>query len=183
MVLTPTQFTAYKAVLDLRTQICKAARQILDEADIAATGPGEGTNKVPRYYSAVDFDRGAATGLTAPIPIDVGAGAWRTSMYCQWEGVLTILFSVPFETDEKTGDAYITETHARTLDELEASALVLFTEEFFPFTAALLPNLDIQQILPIEPDERPEEMREVNVTRVRFRLRVQMRQSGWPDVA
>jgi hypothetical protein len=151
------------------------ARQILADGSITATGPGEGTAKVPRYYCAVDYERGAATGATAPIPLNVGAGAYRTSLYCQWDGILTILFSTPYETDEKTGSAYITEEHASTLDELEAAALVLFTEEFFPFTAALLPNLDVQKLMPIEADDRPEELRECNVRRVRFQLRCQVR--------
>lgn len=180
MTLTAAQYAAFKALLDFRSQFVKAARQILDDGGIAATGPGEGTLNIPRYHSTVDFERGPATGSTAPIPLDLGAGPWRTPFHNEWEGTLTVLFSVPYETDEKTGAAYLTETHARTLDELDASALVLFAEGLFPFTAALLPNLDVLQILPIEPDERPEEQREVNTARTRFRVRFAIRQSAWP---
>lgn len=180
MPLSPTQAAACKVVLDFRTQIVKAGRQILDAAGVTATGPGEGTTKVPRYFSTLDFERGAATGATHTMPLDVGAGPYRTPVYCEYEGILTVLFSVPYETDEKTGSAYLTEDHARTLDELDATALLAFSEGLFPFTSALLPNLDVLQILPIEPDERPEEMREVNVSRVRFRLRFVIRQSAWP---
>lgn len=184
MPLTSTQLAAYAALFDFRTQIVKAARQILDAGGITAIGPGEGDQKLPRYVTVVDFQRGAFDPASQSRLIqDLGAGARRSSMYCRFTGTLTIMNSVPYETDEKEEDAYLTEDHARTLDELVAKELALFMEPLQPFTAALLPNLDIASILPIEPDERPVSEREVNVAFNRFLLGCAIRPGAWPDVA
>jgi hypothetical protein len=56
-------------------------------------------------------------------------------------------------------------------------------EHLEPFTPALLPHLDVQELLPIEPDERPEEAREVNTARVRWRVKFEIRSTAWPVVA
>lgn len=72
--MTSAQIAAYAEVFDFRTQFVKASRQILDAGGITAQGPGEGNQKIPRYYTSVDFQRGAATGIKAPIPQDIGAG-------------------------------------------------------------------------------------------------------------
>lgn len=103
-------------------------------------------------------------------------------MYAQYEGTLIVANSVGYETDEKTGTAYLTEDHVRTIDELTSTEMALFMEPLQPFTAALLPALDVQMLMPIEPDERPESEREVNVAFCRWRVRFQIRQAGWPTL-
>lgn len=181
--LSTTQLAAYATLFDFRTQFVKAARQILDAGGITAQGPGEGNQQVPRYYSSVDFQAGPATGLKATVYQDFGAGSFRQGMYAQFEGVLSVMNTVGYETEAKTGAAYLTEDHVRTIDELTSKELALFMEPLQPFTAALLPNLDVQMILPIEPDERPEQEREVNVAFRRWRVRFQIRQSAWPTIS
>lgn len=182
--MTSTQLAAYAALFDFRTQIVKAARQILSAGGIEAIGPGEGQQKLPRYFVAVDFVRGAFDPtIKQRLVQDLGAGARRSSMYCAFTGTLMIENSVPFETEEKSGSAYLTEDHARTLDELVSQQLALFMEPLQPFTAALLPNLDIQQIVPIEPDDRPVSEREVNIAYNRWLIRATIRPGAWPDVA
>lgn len=181
--LTSTQLAAYAALFDFRTQLVKAARQILDAGGITAQGPGEGNQQVPRYYTSVDFQVGGATGAIAPIYQDLGAGTWRNKMYAQYEGILSVMNTVGYETEQKSGNAYLTEDHVRTIDELTSQEMALFMEPLQPFSAAFLPNLDIQQIMPIEPDERPEQDREVNVAFRRWRLKFSIRQAAWPTVA
>lgn len=176
--LTATRRAAYATLFDFRTQIVKAARQILSAGGIAATGPGEGVAKVPRYYTSVDFQVGAATGRKSPVAL----GDYRYMEYSHFTGNLAILNTVPAETEEKSGTSYLTEDHARTLDELVATEHVLFMEHIEPFTAAFLPLLDVQQILPLEPDERQMADREVNAAFLRRRLVFQIRQSAWPVV-
>lgn len=184
MPLTTTQVAAYAAVLDLRTQIVKAARQILAAGGITAIGPGEGNPQLPRSFSTVDFARGGFDPTRkSPLPLNLGGGAYRSSMYSHFTGVLSVANYVPYETDEKGGGAYITETHARELDELCAKELVLFMEPLQPFTAALLPNLDIFAIVPIDPDDRPLTEREVNLAFVRWQITGAIRPTAWPNVA
>lgn len=183
MTLTATQLAAYAALFDFRTQFVKASRQILDAGGITAEGPGEGNQKVPRYYTSVDFQIGSATGLKAPLYHDLGAGNWRNGMYAQYEGTLSIMNTVGYETDAKSGTAYLTEDHVRTIDQLTSQEMALFMEPLQPFTAALLPLLDVQLLQPIEPDERPEADREVNVAFRRWRVRFSIRQAAWPTGA
>ena len=176
--LTPTRRAAYATLFDFRTQLVKAARQILSAGGIEATGPGEGVAKIPRYYTSVDFQLGAATGRKSPVTL----GDYRFLEYSQFTGTLAILNTVPAETEEKSGTAYLTEDHARALDELAATEHTLFMEHLEPFTAAFLPLLDVQQILPLEPDERQMADREVNAAFLRRRLTFQIRQTAWPVV-
>lgn len=176
-VLTPERLAAYAIRFDFRTQFVKAARQILAAGGIEATGPGEGTEQVPRYTTTVDFQRGAATGRKSPVIL----GDRRYYEYSQFYGTLAIMNTVPMETDEKTGDQYLTEDHCRTLDELVAKEHALFMEHLEPFTSALLPYLDVQEIIPIEPDERPIEEREVNAAFYRARIKFEIRSDGWPS--
>ena len=176
--LTPTRRAAYAALFDFRTQLVKAARQILSAGGITATGPGEGVALVPRYYTTVDFAVGAATGRKTPVAL----GDYRYSEYSQFYGTLSIFNTVPVETEEKTGTAYLTEDHARTLDLLTATEHALFMEHLEPFTAALLPWLDVQEIVPIEPDERQVSDREVNAAYVRRRIKFEIRRTAWPTV-
>ena len=180
--LTSTQLSAYATLFDFRTQFVKAARQILDAGGITAEGPGEGNQRVPRYYSSIDFAAGASTGIKAPIYQDLGGGNFRSGMYAQFEGILSVMNTVGYETEAKTGIAYLTEDHVRTIDELTSKEMALFMECLQPFTASLLPNLDVQMVMPIDPDERPEQDREVNVAFRRWRVRFQIRQSAWPTV-
>ena len=177
--LTPTRLAAYATLFDFRTQFVKAARQILDAGGITALGPGEGDQQQPRNFSAVDFQRGAATGRKTRVAL----GGGRYEEYSQFTGTLVVLFTVPYETEQKTGIAYLTEDHVRELDRLTTTAHALFMEHLEPFTPALLPNLDVQELLPIEPDERPEEAREVNTARVRWRVKFEIRSTAWPTVA
>lgn len=175
--LTATRRAAYAELFDFRTQVVRAARQILAAGGIEAVGPGEGVAKVPRYFISVDFARGGALGRKQPIPLSAG----RAFEYSSFAGILTVMVTVPMETDEKDGTAYLTETHARTLDETTAIAHTLFMEHLEPFTAVLLPKLDVQELVPIDPDERPESEPEINTVRLRWRLRFDIRPSAWPS--
>jgi hypothetical protein len=181
MSLSPSQLSAHAALFDFRSQIVKAALQILSAGGITAYGPGQGVQEVGRYFVSVDFQRAGFTdNVKSPLALDLGAGAGRSRMYCEFTGTLSIMNSVPYETDEKTSAAYLLEDHVRTLDELTSTELALFMEPLQPFTAALLPNLDIMQLLPIEPDERPPSEREVNVAFTRWFIRASIRPSAWP---
>ena len=179
MALTPTQLAAYATVFDFRTQFVKAARQILAAGSIVAAGPGDGDNKIPRYFTSVDFQRGAATGRKGPVAL----GDWRYYEYSQFFGVLSVLNTVPFETDPKTGDTYLTEDHARELDRLTSVEHALFMEHQEPFTSTLLPFLDVQELIPIEPDERPVADREINAAFARWRIKFEIRPTAWPTLA
>jgi hypothetical protein len=177
-VLTPTRRAAYAALFDFRTQFVKAARQILTAGGLASVGPGEGVQKIPRYYTTVDFARGAATGRKTFVAL----GDRRSTEYSQYFGTLSILNTVPMETDEKSGTQYLTEDHARALDELVATEHALFMEHLEPFAAPLLPLLDVQELIPIEPDERPLADREVNAAFSRWRVKFEIRPAAWPAV-
>lgn len=175
--LTPDRLTAYAARFDFRTQFVKAARQILTAHGIEAAGPGDGLLKIPRYFTSVDFTRGPATGRKGPVAL----GGRRYSEYNQFLGTLAIFNTVEVETEEKTGLAYVTETHARVLDELCAKEHAIFMEHLEPFTAALLPWLDVQELMPIEPDERPANDRELNGAFTRWRIKFEIRYDAWPS--
>lgn len=175
-VLTPERLAEYAKRFDFRTQVVKAARQILTAGGVPAIGPGEGVQKVPRYYTSVDYQRGAATGNKSPVAL----GDRRYSEYSEYFGVMTVINEIPVETIEKTAGGYLTEDHVRTLDELCAKEQTLFMEHLEPFTG-LLPYLDVLQILPIEPDERPVQDRETNRAYMRWRVRLSIRYEGWPS--
>lgn len=182
--LTPTRLAAYAALFDFRTQFVKAARQILAAGGITAVGPGEGVQQVPRYYTTVDFSRGAATGRKSPVAL----GDFRFSEYGQFTGTLSIMNTVPIQTDEKSGTAYLTETHADALGRLVAQEHTLFMEHLEPFSALdeagakFLPLLDVQELIPMEPDERPEQDREINLAFARWRVKFEIRRTAWPTV-
>jgi hypothetical protein len=182
--LTATRRSAYATLFDFRTQFVKAARQILSNGGITAVGPGEGVAKTPRYNTSVDFSIGAATGRKTPVFL----GEFRYSEYSQFLGTLSIMNAVPYETEEKTGNAYLTENHVRLLDELTSTEHALFMEHLEPFAgldgdgALLLPNLDVQELIPMEPDERPAQDREINLAFKRWRVKFEIRRSAWPTV-
>jgi hypothetical protein len=157
-------------------------RQILTAYSIGVKQPGEGTQQLARAYNSCDFAVGAATGTSVPLVQNFGAGAGRHSAYAQFEGVLTLLCTVPYEQEPTSGATFISADHARDLDETVAELYAIFMEAIEPFKSSgdFLPYYDIQQILPIEPDERPVHDREVNVAFVRFRIRFQIRQTAWP---
>jgi hypothetical protein len=171
-VLTPERLAEYAKRFDFRTQFVKAARQILADFGVEAVGPGEGVRNVPRYYTTVDFQRGAAVP-TRKTPVILGDRRYRE--YSQFLGVLSIFNTVPMEEDEKTGGQYLSEDHARTLDELCAKEHAIFMEHLEPFTAELLPYIDVQELILIEPDERPINEREVNAAFMRWRVKFEMR--------
>lgn len=174
--LTATRRAAYAELFDFRTQIVRAARQILEAGGIVAAGPGDGVQRITRYFTAVDFQRGSALGQKSPIPLS----NYRALEYSAFTGVLSFVVTVPVETEAKSDDAYLTEAHVRTLDQVTATAHTLFMEHLEPFTAALLPTLDVREIFPLDPDERPEAEREINVSRLRWRLNFSIRPSAWP---
>lgn len=181
--LSSLQLAAYAKVYDFRSNFNKAVRQILTAYSLTTQQPGEGIQQIARTYNSCDFAVGAATGATAPLAQNLGAGVGRHSAYAQFEGTLTLLCSVPYEQEAQTGAYLITADHARDLDETVAQLYAIFMEALEPFKSSgdFLPYYDIQQILPIEPDERPVHDREVNVAYVRFRIRFQIRQSAWPS--
>lgn len=174
--LTPERRAEYAKIFDFRTQFVKAARQILAGAGITALGPGEGKPKISRTETTVDFLRGAATGRQTIVSL----GGSRYREYSQFYGVLSIMNTSPYITDGKTDNAYITEDHVRALEELTSNEHALFMEHLEPFSAELLPNLDVQEILPIEPDERPAPDREVNASYMRWRVKFEIRNTAWP---
>lgn len=173
--LTLARAEAYSLMFDFRTPIVKAARQILTNYGIDAVGPGEGTQKVPRYFTSIDFVRGAATGRKGPVKL----GDRRYMEYCEFFGTLAIFNTVPMETDEKTKTQYLSEDHARELDRLTSLEDAIFMEH----VDALSPLLSLHEItslMPIEPDERPENEREVNMAFRRWRAKVNIRYEAWP---
>lgn len=180
--LSSLQLASYAKIYDFRSNFNKAVRQVLTAYGVTVQQPGEGDQQIARTYNSCDFAVGAATGATAPLVQDLGAGTLRHSAYAQFEGVLTLLCTVPYEQDPKTGSYLISADHARDLDLTVSQLYAIFMEALEPFKSSgdFLPYYDIQQILPIEPDERPVHEREVNVATVRFRIRFQIRQSAWP---
>ena len=52
-----------------------------------------------------------------------------------------------------------------------------------PFTSTLLPFLDVQELIPIEPDERPVADREINAAFARWRIKFEIRPTAWPTLA
>lgn len=176
-VLTPERAAAYAIVFDFRTAVVKAARQALAAYEIEAVGPGEGVKKTPRYYTSCDFQRGAATGRKAPVPI----GGRRYMEYCEYYGTFSIFNTVPMETEEKSGTAYLTEEHARELERLTSLEDAIFMEHV-DLLSPLLPLHEVTECMPIEPDERPVAEREVNAAFRRWRLKINIRYSAWPSV-
>lgn len=175
--LTPELLASYKALWDFRTQFVRAARQILEAGGIQANSPGDNVQQIPRYQTSIDFRRSGATGGMAP----VRPGGWRYHEYAQYEGTLIVQNTVPYQTDAETGITFVEEDHLRKLDELQAIEHTLFMEHLEPFTAALLPKLDVQKIIPIDPDERPEAEREINTAMMRWRIVFQIRAEAWPE--
>ncbi len=174
--LTTTRVEAYARVFDLRSAVVKAARQLLTAHGIVPLMPGDGVAKVGRYATSIDFQKGAATGRKLPVAL----GDRRYYEYAEWFGILSILNTVPIETEERDAEAALTEDHLRTLDSLCAREDAIFMEHVEPFTAALLPLHDVLEILPIEPDDRPVAEREINAAMRRWRLRICVRSSAWP---
>ncbi|MBC7367569.1 MAG: hypothetical protein H7343_12310 [Undibacterium sp.] len=176
--LTPTQLAAYAKLFDYRTQFVQAARQILSAGGIAAAMPGDGDQQIPRTYNSLDFAVGGADA-SRKIPVALGGGRYRE--YGRFTGTLTLMVCVPIEEVQAAGDQ-LTVEHLRELDRITSTARVLFMEHLEPFSATLLPNLDVQALVPIEPDERPEEAREVNTARLRWRLTFELRPNAWPSL-
>lgn len=175
--LTLARAEAYAQRFDLRTAIVRAARQILDSYGITAAMAGSGNQAVPRTFTAVDFQKGAATGRKTPVIL----GDRRYLEYSEFYGTLAVMNTVAIETEAEEEGAYITAEHQRELDRLCSLEDAIFMEHVEPFTAALLPLHDVLEIVPIEPDERPEEEREINVAFRRWRLKVAIRSDGWPS--
>lgn len=175
--LTLARAQDYARCFDLRTAVVRAARQILDNYGITAAMPGSGDQNVPRAFTSVDFQKGAATGRKTVVIL----GDCRYLEYSEFYGILSVMNTVQIETTEETEDAYLTADHLRELDRLCSLEDAIFMEHVEPFTAALLPLHDICEIIPIEPDERPEEERELNVAFRRWRLKVAIRSDAWPS--
>jgi hypothetical protein len=173
--LTLARAQEYAKRFDFRTAIVKAARQILADYDIVAVGPGDGVEKIPRYFTSVDFQRGAATGRKSPVAL----GDRRYLEYSEYFGTFSILNTVPMETDERTGDEYLTPDHARELERLTSLEDAIFMEHHDAWSA-LLPLHEVTECFPIEPDERPINEREVNAAFRRWRLKVNIRYDAWP---
>jgi hypothetical protein len=176
--LTLARAQEYSKCFDLRTAVVKAARQILDSYGITAAIPGSGDTNVPRAFTSLNFQKGAATGRKTPVIL----GDRRYYEYSEFYGILSVMNTVPIETDPETEGAYITADHLRELDRLCSLEDAIFMEHAEQFTAALLPLHDIEEIIPIEPDERPEEEREINTAFRRWRLKVAIRDTAWPAV-
>lgn len=174
--LTPERLAAYTKLFDFRSQFVKAARQILDAGGIEAAAPGDGIKRVPRHFTSLDFQRGAATGRQTHVAL----GGWRYREYSQFTGTLSIWNTAPMAQIEKTDLIFDLEDHIRLIDELCAKEQVLFMEHMEPFSAQLLPNLDVQEIFPIEPDERPVNEREVDGAFMRWRVKFEIRKTAWP---
>lgn len=174
--LTPERAAAYAKCFDFRTPIVRAARVQLEAFGIAAVGPGEGVAKTPRYFTSCDFVRGAATGRKCPVAL-----GGRTYMeFCEFLGVFSIMNTVPMETDEKSGEAFLSEEYVRELDRLTSLEDALFMEHISPFAPAQTPLHEVTSITPMEPDERPEREREVNVAFRRWQLKVNILYNAWP---
>lgn len=174
--LTLARAEAYALRFDFRTAIVKAARQILAGYDIVAVGPGEGTAAVPRYFTSCDFQRGAATGRKSPVIL----GDRRYMEYSEFLGTFSIMNTVPMETEAKTENQYLTEDHARELERLTSLEDAIFMEHVGAFSPELLPYHEVTELFPIDPDERPVELREVNAAFRRWRLKVNIRYDAWP---
>lgn len=174
--LTLARAQEYALCFDLRTAVVRAARQILDSYGVTAAIPGSGDQNVPRAYTSLDFQKGAATGRKTPIAL----GDRRYLEYSEFYGILSIMNSVPIETDPETEEAYLSADHLRELDRLCALEDAIFMEHSEQFTAALLPLHDVLELIPIEPDERPEEEREINTAFRRWRMKIAIRDTAWP---
>ncbi len=184
MSLTLSQLADYAKRYDFRTNFNRANLAVLSAYGLIAAAPGAGTGTVRRTAITTDFAIGAADpARKMPLPADVGGGAYRTSVYARWTGILTFICSVPYETNELAdgNTAYtITADHARALDETVAQIYALYQEGLQPFTSDNLPYYDVQRLVPLEPDERPTEEREVNVAYVRFGVTFELRQAAMP---
>lgn len=174
--LTLARAQEYAKRFDLRSAVVKATRQILTGYGIEAAMPGDAAARIPRAYTSVDFQKGAATGRKLPVAL----GDRRFYEYGEWFGTLSIFNTVAMETTERDPDGVLTQDHVRELDRLCALEDAIFMEHVEPFTAELLPYHDVQEILPLEPDERPMQDREVNGAFRRWRLRLAVRYDGWP---
>lgn len=175
--LTLARAQAYALIFDFRTPMVKAARQVLTTYGISAVGPGEGVNKVPRYCTSVDFQRGAATGRKCPVKL----GDRRYMEYCEFFGTFTLLNTVPIETDEKAENAFVSEDHVRELDRLTSLEDAIFMEHA-DLLSPLLPSHEVTEMFPIEPDERPIHEREINAAFRRWRVKINVRYEAWPSV-
>lgn len=185
--ISTAQLATYAALFDFRSQVNNAVRQILAAYGLSGAQAGEGVQKLGRTSTTWDFQVNGATGETGSLRQDFGAGAYRNPYYSTYEGILTFQVTAPYEQEQAEDGSTIyrvADAHAREMDQSVAQLYAVFMEGLFPFTATtagdVLPNLDVRQILPIDPDERPEEMREVNIARVRFRLRLAIRASALP---
>jgi hypothetical protein len=187
--LSSTQLAAYAALYDFPSQFNNAVKQVHqaydldDAADQVQTG--QGVQELPRTATRWSFELGAATGATAPMALNFGAGAWRHPGYSEFDGTLTFEIVAPFEQEEAAaGPIYrVASAHVREMDRRAAQLYAIWQESLVPFKSSgdFLPKLDVITIRPIEPDERPEELREVNIRRVRFAIRFAIRQSAWPS--
>lgn len=183
--LTPAQFAAYKRVHDFSSRFNTAVRAIYEAWGLDASAPGrqigEGVQQLPRTVTTWAFEVGGASGSATSMPQDFGAGAYRNPIYAEREGTLTFAVTAPFETQEKL-EAEFSEDHVRALDERCAELEVVFIQGLFPFTATsagdVLPDYDVLDLQPIEPDERPEELREVNIARRRYRVSFRIRETA-----
>jgi hypothetical protein len=182
--LSAELLAAYAALWDFRSNFNNAVKQI--EAAYGRPGyqAGEGAQALTRMQTTWDFAVGAATGIDAPMAHNFGAGAYGHSAYAQFEGVLTHAHTAPYETEQSaTGPIYrVADVHVRELDQRVAQTYAIYMQAIEPFLSSgdFLPMYDVQQIIPIEPDERPQQDREVNVAYVRHRIRFQVRQAAWP---
>lgn len=174
--LTLARAQAYSVVFDFRTAIVKAARQIMANYGITAQGPGDGITKVPRYFTSVDFQRGAATKRKSPVIL----GDRRYYEYSEFMGTFSVMITVPYETEQKNGTQYLTEDHARELDRVTSLVDAIFMEHVGQFTAVVLPLHEVTEMVPIDPDERPVEDREINVSYRRWQMKVNVRPDAWP---
>ena len=189
--LTSTQLAAYAALYDFASQFNNAVKQVHEayglDVDAAQIQPDQGVRVMPRISTSWSFQRGGATGTMSPMKQDFGAGAWRHPAYSEFEGTLTFQLTAPFEEiEDADGPIYrVAAAHVTELDQREVQLLAIWQESLVPFKSSgdFLPNLDVLELRPIEGDDRPEELRDVNVRRVRFAVRFAIRRSAWPDVA
>lgn len=175
--LTPALAAEYAKVFDFRSAIVKAGRQVLAAYGIDAVGLGDGVQKLPRYMTALDFERGAATGRMSPVIL----GDRRQYEYSEFTGTFTIMNSVPITDEERSADAYLSEDHQRELDRLTSLEDAIFMQHVGAFSPSLLPMHEVTKIVPMAPDERPVEMREVNAAYRRWQLTVNIRADAWPS--
>lgn len=166
----------YKTLRDFKTQFEKATYQILAADGITAVMPGSEEQKIPWTAVAVRFDRGGATGEKGFVADQLN------EEYDTFEGTLLIENIVDYRTDQENEEPYVDRDHARRLDELIAQEDALFLEHLRPFADAL-EWLEVLSIMPIDPDEAPESEREVNVSRMRWRVVFRIRPEAWPTVS